>query len=290
MRARTLCAVGALVIAGTAAVVPTAGAKSPTTADVELIHGIGGGTNPVDIYMGDGTSPTEWELAAAGVEYGDNASFADIPAGSYNALICRAVADPATTVSSCPEGAVGGNSGSPFQLDPNTTTAVVAAYGGPDSAVPGRPTVAAFPLDDACLNATDARAQALHAAAAPAVDLYGKPAGSAGDPALLAEGLDFGESGTIVVGAGAYDLFVELTDGTPVVDTLDVDFPAVNLTFGVVVGNPQQEAEYEVLYYDLPVDPCAVPTSTTAAPSTTLAPTTTTTATRSATVTPTFTG
>ena len=308
MKARSLIAVGALVIAGGAAVIPSAGAKSPTTTDVRLIHGLGPGSIPVDVYVGEGASPTEWDLLVEDLEYGENVEIEDLDAGTYNALFCDSVDGPPDTITSCldlgelgasaSQAAVNGNSGSPFVLDPDTVTAVVLAYGGPDSSVPGRPTVAAFPLVDACLSPTDNRGQLLHAAAADPVDVLGRPAGSAADPALLGEDLEFGETGEFVMGAGNYDLFVELTDATPLAEALDVEFEPLNLTYGVFVGNPQWEADYEILIYDIEVDPCLVTSTTfppsssttaTAAPSST-SPSTTTAAARSATATPTFTG
>ena len=140
MRIKIGLALGA-ALAAALLPVGSIGAQNATDAWIDVVHGIGGGANPVDVYVGGGTAPTEWDLAIADLQYGQHVEIGEIAAGDYNVLVCQAVPAPADTISSCPQGAVNGNFGNPIELVANERYLVVAAYGGPDTEAPGRPIV-----------------------------------------------------------------------------------------------------------------------------------------------------
>lgn len=262
-------------IAGVAAValavglVPLADAGAGTIPEggpgITIVHGIGPGPAAVDIYLGE-TDATEWDLVLAGFEYGE-VETADLPAGGYNVLICTAAADPGETITACADNgamAVNGNSGTNVDVEAGVSELWVAAYGDPEF---GRPVVIAFPIDLSCVEPTaDARATAVHAATAPPVDVLAAPVGA--DPAPIVEDLAWGELAAIDVPAGEYDVAVELTDGTPVLDAT-VPLDARFNTAAIVVGNPQFEASFQPLVVRFPLEECVVPTTQTTVPPTT---------------------
>ena len=271
----------ALVAAALLALVPVGVSQAQDTSFINVIHGIGEGDNPVDVYVGAGASPTEWNLTVEDLVYGELAEVGDIPAGTYNVLVCNAAVAPADTINACPSGAVNSNAGNEVVVEAGLEYALVAAYGGPETEAPGRPIVAAYELEVSCLEtATTARAQGLHAAAAPTVDITAN-----GD--IVFNDVSFGESAVADVPAGTYDIGVQLTDGTPVLEVADAELAALMSTLAVVVGNPQQEAGYEILVFTADLEVC--PPSSTTTTNTTII-TTTTTAARPVTVAPAFTG
>lgn len=268
MRIKIGLALGA-ALAAALLPVGSIGAQNATDAWIDVVHGIGGGANPVDVYVGGGTAPTEWDLAIADLQYGEHVEIGEIAAGDYNVLVCQAVPAPADTISSCPQGAVNGNFGNPIELVANERYLVVAAYGGPETEAPGRPIVQPYEIDDSCVeNDETARVQGVHAAAAPAVDITA-------DGEVIFEDVTFGESAVADVPAGPYDIGVQLPDGTPVIAPEEVPLEAVQSTIGVVVGNPQQEVSYEVLAFGLELDVCAPAPTSTSTTATTIITTTT---------------
>lgn len=278
MRTKIGVALGAALLV---ALVPVGASQAQSTSVVNVIHGIGGGENPVDVYIGAGATPTEWDLLVEDLTYSELAEVTDVDADTYNVLVCNAALDPADTIASCPAGAVNGNFGNAVDIEAGLEYALVAAYGGPETPAPGRPIVAAYELEVSCLEtATTARAQGLHAAAAPTVDITAN-----GD--VVFDDVSFGESAVADVPAGTYDIGVQLTDGTPVLEVPDAELAALESTLAVVVGNPQQEVDYEVLVYTAELEVCP-PESTTTTNTTII--TTTTTAARPVTVVPAFTG
>jgi hypothetical protein len=277
--AAAVLAAGLVPLAGAGAGAGTIPEGGP---GITIVHGIGPGPATVDIYLG-GTDATEWDLALAAVKYGD-VKTEQLPAGGYNVLICTAAADPDETITACADNgasAVNGNSGTNVDVEAGVSELWVAAYGDPES---GRPVVVSFPLDLSCVEPTaDARATAVHAATAPPVDVLAAPAGN--EPAPVVEDLAWGESASADVPAGEYDVAVELTDGTPVLEAtvpLDAQFN----TAAIVVGNPQFEAPFQPLLVRFPLEECGVATTVTTVP-----PTTPTTGPAAAVTTrPTFTG
>ena len=260
------------------AVVPFATTQAQDAPSVvRVVHGIGDSPNPVDVYIGAGSAPAQWDLAIEDLAFEEVAEVGNVPAGDYNVLLCDATQNPPATITSCPplesdqpEGraAVNGNSGTPITLDPGVQTEVVAAWGGPGSPVVGRPTVVAYDLDTSCVDgATPARITAVHAAVAPEVDVTA-------DSADLFTNLAFGNSDAADVPAATYSVGVELaSDGTEVIAPFDADLQAQTNTVAIVVGFPEEQIAPMVIVDSIPLDECAVPVTTTS----TAAPTTTTT-------------
>jgi hypothetical protein len=247
------------------AVAPATNVSAGGTADLTVVHGIGPAPQTVDVYVGP-TDATEWDLAIAGLEFGESVDAGALPAGGYNVLICtEADGDPLETISACTENdaqAVNGNSGTNVDLAAGVPEIWVAAYGDPSI---GRPTVLEVEPDLDCVEAdADARVTAVHAATAPAVNVLA-------DDAEVISDLAYSEFVALDVPAGSYDLAVELTTGDPVLDLPGVELPADTNTVVFVVGNPQFDAPFGVVTTDFPLEPCDVPTTTTVAPTTTAA-------------------
>jgi hypothetical protein len=247
----------AAVIAGLAFLPSGAGAGGG--ANVTVLHGIGPAPSTVDIYLG-ATDATEWDLLLEAVDYGQSADLGVVPAGGYNVLICAAVTDPAATVSSCPEGAVNGNSGTNAEVPASGDVTLVAAYAGPDEPAAGRPTVVAFVNDVDCYEAGDGRLGARHAATAPAVNIL-----VGGDPVL--EDVVFGQGADLTVPAGDYEVEIQLaSDDSTVLGPTTVTVNEGELLVLYAVGNPQQDANFDVLTTTHQLEPCPVETTTTTAP------------------------
>lgn len=266
---RIVFVLGAAVLA--LGLFPTIQASAGGGAEVTVIHGIGPGSNPVDVYV-DGA------LVLEDVQFEDQASIGTVPAGTYNVQLCNhvgAAVDPLPGAG-CPNGAVNSNVGSDVTVPAGAeNVTLVAAYAGPDEPAAGRPTVAAFVNDVACYEAGDARVSATHAAFAPPVDVLA-------DGSALFEDLAFGENQTADVPADSYDVLVELaSDGTDVLDLGSVALAEGVNTNAIVVGNPQQDANYSVIVQTIELEPCPVDTtttttSTTSTTTTTIVTTTTT--------------
>jgi len=276
---------GAVVAALAVTVVPVgvahAGLTIPTAGPgITIVHGIGPAPQTVDVYLG-GTDASEWELVLPGFEFG-RIETADLPAGGYNVLICTAAGAPAETITSCANNgssAVNGNSGTNVDVVEGVSELWIAAYGEPGF---GRPVVAEVPVDLDCVEAdAPARVTAVHAATAPEVDVLAAPEGS--EPAPVVEDLAWGGSAALDVPAGLYDVAVELTDGTPVLEVPGAELAGGYNTVAVVVGNPQFDAVFVPVILRFPLEECVVPTTqTTVTPTTAPAP--------RATAQPTFTG
>jgi hypothetical protein len=290
MKRLALLAVVGLLVALTPAVAG-AGAPAPTGGPgITIVHGIGPAPQPVDVYLGE-TDAEVWELALPDFQFGEVITIPvgdgedELPAGGYNVLICApAAAVPTEFIASCQDNgseAVNGNFGTNVDAEEGVDEMWIAAYGEPGF---GRPTVLEVEVDLDCVEAdAPARVTAVHAATAPEVDVLAAPAGV--DPVPVIEDLAWGESDSLDVPEGSYDVAVELTDGTPVLEVPDFELEGLVNTAAIAVGNPQFDAAFDVLVITFPLEECTTPTTPTTA-----APTTTTAKAAAAAATPRFTG
>jgi hypothetical protein len=261
---RTMMIVGAVVtvLVGSMAGVSPAGAGGG--AAVTVVHGIGPAPSAVDVYIGE-TDATEWDSVDAldGIEYGESVDLGDLPAGGYNLLICTAAVVQVQTITSCADNGqqtVNGNSGSNVDLVAGVPEMWIAAYGEPGF---GRPVVLEIEPDLACVEAdANARVQAVHAATADPVNVLA-------DGTEVIADLAHGESAALDVPSAAYDIEVELAaDDSPVLAVNGfTPSPLVN-TAVIVVGNPQFDADFDVVTatFDLAACPVVTTTTTTTAP------------------------
>lgn len=276
--------IGAVATASLVAV-PALPGDAQTGATVTVVHGIGPAPSAVDVYVGPVGGPLD--LFAEDFQYGDTVTTDEgaIAPGEYTVLLCAAVASPLAELSDCSENstsAVNSNFGTNVLVGDGGSYTLVAAYGDPET---GRPTVLAYENNLDCVDtATTARVTAVHAATAPEVNVLADGEPLFGDVAWG----DAVDADLPIGGATAQvDVGVELaSDNTPVLDLPDVEVEAqVNQQF-IVVGNPQFDADFDVLVVEFPLEACAQPTTTT----TTVITTTTTVPPRPVQVTPAFTG
>jgi hypothetical protein len=235
------------------------GAGGPGGSQVFIVHGIGEvpGTNPVDVYV-RASGGTDFSLLLEGFAYADIVEDT-VAAGDYDVLLCAAAGAPADTIASCADNAqpaINGNFGSPVTVPADSTVALFAGFGDL-----GRPEVLAFVLDVTCVEGADTgRGTAAHAAAAGPVDIL-----LAGTPII--ENLANGESASLDVPAGDYE--VDVTDGDVLDTTITLEIQAQQNNVSFVTGNPQQDLPYTVVDLRVPVELCDEPletTTTTAGP------------------------
>jgi hypothetical protein len=269
-------AVGAAIATATLTVIPMASSQAAGTSKVNVLHGLKpmSGDAAVDVYLG-AKDATSWNLGFSNFLYGQNKDLGDVAAGDINVLLCAHAANPLPTIAGCADNsqpAVNSNAGTNLTVPDGKNVTLVAAYGTEPA---GRPTVLAFDNDVSCVaNATTGRLSAAHAAYAPPVD-------------ILVDGTDTftnvspGGQGNKDVPPGAYDVAVELTDGTPVISEPDVAVAGAQVTKAFVVGSQGLDANepFDVLVLTRPLEICPAPTTTT-----------TTTAPPPPAVTPAFTG
>lgn len=258
--------IGALLVA---AVPSGAGISGP---DVFVLHGLGPAPTTVDIYAG-GTDATEWGLMLEAVDYTDLADVGTLPPGGHNILICNAVTDPDPTVTSCPEGAQNGNFGTNITLPSSGSVTIVAAYAGLDEPAAGRPTVVVFENDISCFDPGQGRLGARHAAAAPDVDVL-----ITAEPGpITVSDVAFGEGVDADLDTGPATMEIVLSsDDSNVLGPAATPVPDGALRIEYVVGNPQQDAQFELLEQVIDLDPCPVDTTTTTTSTTSTSTTTTT--------------
>lgn len=267
MKSKRWTAVAAGLAMAAAVVIPaTASSAAPGDAQLTIFHGLGPAPNSVDIYVDDA-------LLAAGVDFGDSLE-AELPAGTYNVVVCGAVPAPSDPlpVGGCEISADFPNGGVDLTVADNTSYTVVAQYAGVGPAI-GRPTVAAYVNDLSCVEAGDGRISFIHAATTDGpVDVLfdGVVEFADVEPQSAPRSMD-------VTGELGADLpvLIELSEGGA--DLFDFEITQSPLGFNytlIFVGNPQQGALYGLVDTNYPLDDCVPPTTTT----TTVAPTTSTTA------------
>lgn len=247
-----------VALAVLAAAASPAAAGSPAT-EVQFVHGIGTvpGDNPVDVYLAE-DGATTWELVSDGpIAYTEQAELGFV-VGVWSLLLCTAVADPAETVETCPEGAV--NAGGAAVSVPDADHAVlVAGYGPPE----GDPAVTfdVFEVDTTCVEAGQARYQVAHASAMAEVTLFVD--NERGDREPIAHG----ESVTAGVSVGEHGLrLVTVGDEYFVLDEPAVAAPGGETTFLALVGpgdpTPVDPATTDLRFVPIAygVEPCPVAT------------------------------
>lgn len=255
-----------------AMLIPATTSQAAGTANVTMVHGIGPAPQPVDVYVDNA-------LAAANFQYSNQATLSNVAEGTHNVKLCVHAANPPATITDCASygtTSVNSNTGTDLTLTGGKSYTAVAAY-APSGATQGRPTVLAFEDTTTCAN--NARMDLYHAAA------------FAGDVNVL---LDTQNLGTVAPGAAGLfsgsaktNATVDIqkaSDNTSLFTQTNVALPANVDTIKIFVGNPQQDANYDILTRTINVGAC--PTTTTS----TTAPSTTSTTVRAATVTPRFTG
>lgn len=271
----------------------------PTNAGVpetelNLLHGYGelGGTNPVDIYVGVGSTPAAWDLLAADVEFGEYIGAGPVFPGDYNVLVCTAVGVPNNSIVTCGDNTanpVGLPAGTPITIPDVPSVTVLVALGGPDSLTPGRPLASVWEDNVDCVEPGTGRLGVNHAAITdPVTDQL--PVNVAVDGDVLFTGVVWGEGGDADVTPGDHDVDVTLTaDDSPVIDDTFTVFERQSTTAWVVGStNVQLEFPIQFIVTSLDLEECPpAPTTTT----TTTAPLPVTPTTRPVTsVTPAFTG
>jgi hypothetical protein len=166
----------------------------------------------------------------------------------------------------CPFGSINGNSGTDVTIPDTASLTLVGAFGGVDSAVPGRPTVLPFVNDVSCVaNADTARVTGAHAAA------------WAGDVNVLVDGtqtlgpLAAGENDSADRTASVSSVEFQLaSDASALAQEPAADLAGQVNTIVYLVGNPQNGASYDTIIQTIPLDVCAVATTTTTTTSTTV--------------------
>ena len=270
-RNRWSAALAGLALAGTAIIVPaTVSSAAPGDAQLTIVHGLGPAPAAVDVYV-DGA------LTIADFQYSEQQA-AELPAGTYTVEICGAVADPPATLpdTGCEVSANFPNGGVDLTVANNTSYTVVAQYAGAGEAV-GRPTVAAYVNDLSCIEPGLGRMAFINAGTVTEED----------------EGPIVSEQQAVDVFFGADLAFVDVTGQSPP-ETADIaptnfDMGVRNqvdetlLTSGIqsplsfnfttiFVGNPAQDAPYDLLTINYALEQCVAPTTTTVAPPTTVPP------------------
>jgi hypothetical protein len=240
-----------------------AGAGTVPGSDVYVVHGIGEalGQSPVDVYVREeGAVSFSLLIAGQAADFGFGSVVTTaLPAGEHTILVCQAAAAPLNIVNECADNAqpaVNGNSGNPVIIPAGETVALFIGFGEA-----GRPEVLPFPLDLSCVEgAGTGRATAGHGADAGPVDVLL-------DGTLpIVENLANGESVSLDVPAGSYDIVVSDGGALDLPATLDVEAQQNNVAF--VTGDPDLQLPYTIVELRLPVEVCDEPldTTTTTAP------------------------
>jgi hypothetical protein len=230
---------------------------------VSFLAGLGDnpGDNPVDVYLGE-TDATEWDLVLADQGFADFSEIGDLAAGGYNVLLCDAVPAPLATIEGCSDNeapAVNGNFGTNVTLPAVASVTLVGAYAGAGGAI-GRPTVVGFENDLSCVEPGTGRMS---------INAAGAATGNWAVDGVDEGTVDFGEALVADLPADAYDVAYFGADFSASIDGLELD--AATLLSVYFVGNPQQDAPFQLVPISLDVPLCDQPTTTT-----TVGPTTTT--------------
>lgn len=270
-RNRWSAALAGLALAGGAIIVPaTMSSAAPGDAVLTIVHGLGPGPNAVDVYV-DG------ELTIADFQYAEQQG-AELPAGTYTVEICGAEADPPATLpdTGCEVSANFPNGGVDITVANNTNYTVVAQYAGAGNAV-GRPTVVAYVNDLSCVEPGFGRTAFINAATVVEDD----------EGPIVAEqqAVDVFFDGDLAFVDVAGQSAPETADMEPTNFDMAVrnQLDQTLLTSGIqsplsfnfttiFVGNPAQDAPYDLLDINYAVPQCVPPTTTTPAPPTTVPP------------------
>jgi hypothetical protein len=276
-RTRWSAAIAGVAVAAAVTIPGTISSAAPGDAQLTIVHGLGPAPNSVDIYVDGG-------LVAGGVDYGETLE-AELPGGTYTVEICGAVPAPPDPLPAegCEISANFPNGGVDITVANNTSYTVVAQFAGTGQTT-GRPTVIAYVNDLDCVEPGQGRISFLHAATAPIVDVLF-------DAAVVFDNVapETNPPPSIERAGGTVDITMlveEATGGDDLVETQVTDLPIRNSSAVILVGNPQQDAGFDILSVDYPVEDC-VPVTTTTAPTTT---TTVPPAVTPVVVTPVFTG
>ena len=152
-----LVAAALVLLTGALTVANPAGGQSEI-ATLWFAHGLGTdlsagpGQNPIDVYIGPASAPTEWRRLGT-TTFGEVWGPIQFGGGTYRFLLCTSdgATQPLDVISGCADNgastALNGSDGTSVTIGPQGPTLVVASY-GPG----GTPGVEAFPLDNSCVN------------------------------------------------------------------------------------------------------------------------------------------
>jgi hypothetical protein len=268
-RTRWSAAFAGLVLAGVTVLPATVSSAAPGDAQLTIVHGLGPAPAAVDVYVDGALTITDFQY--------EEQQTAELPGGTYTVEICGAVPAPPATLpdSGCEVSANFPNGGVDITVANNTSYTVVAQYAGAGEAV-GRPTVVAYVNDLSCIEPGLGRMAFINAATVTEDD----------------EGPIVSEQQAVDVFFGVDLAFVDVTGQSPP-ETADIapttfdlgvrnQVDEVLLTGGIqsplsfnfttiFVGNPTQEAAYDLLTINYAIEECVPPTTTTA-PTTTVPP------------------
>ena len=254
-RSRWRAAVAGLAVVATMAIPATISSAAPGDAQLTIIHGLGPAPNAVDVYV-DG------DLLEADFQYGEQLP-AELPGGTYTIEVCAANPAPPDPLppEGCETSANFPNGGVELTVANNTSYTVMAQYAG-TGATAGRPTIVAYPTDLSCVTAGEGRISFIHAATAPTVDVLF-------DGAVVFEDVapEATPPGIEMPGDAAADIamLIEVAaDGTDLLDGQVITQTPAGFNYTLIfVGNPQQDAGYDLLDVNYEVDDCPPPTTTT---------------------------
>lgn len=281
-RTRWSAAVAGLVLAGVTIIPATVSSAAPGDAQLTIVHGLGPAPAAVDVYVDGALTITDFQY--------EEQQAAELPTGTYTVEICGHVPAPPDPLpdTGCEVSANFPNGGVDITVVSGTSYTVVAQYAGAGEAV-GRPTVVAYVNDLSCVEPGFGRTAFINAATVTEED----------------EGPIIADQQAVDVFFDADLAFVDVV-GQSIPETADMapttfDMGVRNqldqqlLTSGIqtplgfnfttiFVGNPTQDAPYDLLSINYQIPDCVPPTTTT----TTVVTTTTTVA--PVPVTPRFTG
>ena len=268
-RTRWSAAFAGLVLAGVTVIPATVSSAAPGDAAINIVHGLGPAPAAVDVYV-DGS------LAIADFQYEEQQA-SEVPGGTYTVEICGAVPAPPETLpdTGCEISANFPNGGVDITLANNTSYTVVAQYAGAGEAV-GRPTIVAYVNDLSCIAAGLGRMAFINAATVTEED--------EGPVVSPLQAVDVFFDGDLAFVDVAGQSPPETADMAPTTFDMSVrnqvDEELLNggiqspLSYNfttIFVGNPAQDAPYDLLTVNYAIEECVPPTTTTA-PTTTVPP------------------
>jgi hypothetical protein len=254
----------AVLVAGVllVALLPTslAGAGAAPVS-VSFLAGLGENPddNPVDVYLGD-TDATEWDLVLEDQGFAAFSEIGDLAAGGYNVLLCEAVPVPLPTIEGCADNtaaSINGNFGTNVTIPAVESVTLVGAYAGAGQAF-GRPTVVAFENDLTCVEPGTGRMS---------INAAGAATGNWAVDGVDEGTVDFGEALVADLPEDAYDVAYFGADFSASIDGLELD--EATLLSVYFVGNPQQDASFQLVPVAIDLSICPQPTTTTVGPTTT---------------------
>jgi hypothetical protein len=278
-RSRLAAAFAAVTLA--ALVIPaTVSSAAPGDAVLTIVHGLGPAPNAVDVYVDGALTITDFQY--------EEQQTAELPGGTYTIEICGAVPAPPDPLpdTGCEISANFPNGGVDVTVADNVNYTVVAQYAGAGGAV-GRPTVAAYVNDLSCVEAGLGRVAFINAATVveeivsddQSVDVFFD------DDLAFVDVVGQSPPETDDLAPTTFEMEVRSNVDELSLLTSDIQSPlGFNFTM-IFVGNPQQDAPYDLLSINYAIEDCVVPTTTTAPTTTTVPPAVTPVV-----VTPVFTG